>query len=162
MKNKKGVSPLIAWVLIIGLSVSIGFLVINWAMQTVPEPEPELSFCDDVNLFLIDSYVDGDEFVFDITNNGLFTITMWSFGVTQVHSGSTGWCNYLDSELPPGENNNMILSFPIKDYPTPDCDDATGPESEIDPKEIILIPWITPIGEEESVNCNDKKIIINL
>jgi hypothetical protein len=167
MKNKKGVSPLIAWVLIIGLSVSMGFLVINWAKDVIPEPEPDLSFCDDVNLMLISYTSDHNEFVFNIMNNGLFTIKKWSFGVTKTHAGPTNqWCDKLDTfsetvSLIPGDSTELI--FMMGEFPTRLCEDRIDWEGGVvNPEEVVLVPWIIPIEGEDSINCNDRKITIFL
>jgi len=168
MENKKGVSPLIAWVLLIGLSVSMGFLVMNWTKNTIPEPEPDLSFCDDVSLFLINYSVhepNDNEVKFNITNNGLFTIKKWSFGVTNsTNIEGSFWCEISSNfELTPSENK--LLFFEMEDYTdNPLCNEGNpfSITERVLPEEIVLIPWVTPIEGEDRINCNDKKITINL
>ncbi len=175
MKSRKGISPLIAWVLLIGLSVSIGFLVINWTMEAIPEPKPDFSFCDDISLLLVDYTINDNEVLFEIINNGLFSVNKWSFGVTKSYAGVEGqWCEEISIpyHLVPGEDD--ILEFNMGIYSNPSCssyDSDIDGDGEIDitlPEEIVLVPWIMPMGQQDSseedpyINCNDKKITINL
>lgn len=170
MKTKKGISPLIAWVLLIGLSVSIGFMVMRWAVDVIPEPEPDLSFCEDVSLFLINQAMDDSEINlvnFNITNNGLFKIDKWSFGIVYSVGVTYGhWCEEPDLDLLPGENKviSFYLGQPLQGG-SPLCSDIipfVTPISSSDLVEVSLVPWIGPIEDEEKINCNDKKINIKL
>ncbi|MBT7474445.1 hypothetical protein HN706_00700, partial [Candidatus Woesearchaeota archaeon] len=49
---QRGISPLISYILIITLSVSIGFLVINALTSEVDkfEIDPMVGYCDDVSI----------------------------------------------------------------------------------------------------------------
>ena len=157
IKNKKGVSPLIAWVLLIGLSVSIGFLIINWAVQNIPEPEPELSFCDDVSLFLVSSSnEDLGQISFDVVNNGLFNITKFSFGVIKPEEYENAQCIY-SAEVAPGTELSLQIGLETEydDLNCPAEGDGIGRAGEV-----YLIPWIRPIEGEDAINCNGKKLII--
>ena len=168
LKYTKGVSPLLAWVLIIGLSVSMGFLVINWAMEVIPEPEPNFSFCDDVNLFLIDYSIGEDNLLtFNLKNTGLFTITKWSFSLIEAGNvPGARWCEETRSgwNLAPGEEKSVTIY--MGNYIGSLCDsfepfmDADGVIEITPPLEVVLTPWISPISPEEKINCNDKKIKI--
>ncbi len=157
MKEKKGVSPLIAWVLLIGLSVSIGFLIINWAVQNIPEPEPELSFCDDVNLFLVNSNnTEPGKVTLNITNNGLFNITKFTFGVIKPENYENAQC-LVNADLSPGGNSKFNIGL-NESYVSPTCP-SSGDNGSL-AEEIYLIPWIRISEEEDAINCNDKKLII--
>jgi len=158
MKEKKGVSPLIAWVLLIGLSVSIGFLVINWAVQNIPEPEPELSFCDDVSLFLINSdNSEAGKVSLEIKNNGLFTINKFTFGVIDPIGYENAQC-FIEDNILPGDSKPLEIGLEDS-YDVPSCPPNGDGEYGL-AKEVYLVPWIRPLEGEDAINCNDKKLII--
>jgi len=167
-KLKSGVSPLIAWVLLIGLSVSMGFLVVNWVTEVIPEPEADFAFCEDVSLFLISYGLDGNNmFSINLTNNGLFTINKWSFSLASAGNiPAAKWCEETREgwSLNPGENK--LISFKLGEYSSLLCSDVIDFEEEgqllevAPPYEIIITPWISPISEEDKFNCNNKKLNI--
>ena len=148
MKNKRGISPLIAWMLLISISVAIGFFVINWAIENMPEPKPDFNYCEDVSLsFRVPEYTTGDPPTFKVTliNNGYFTIDKISLGA-KYFMGNEEWYEILikgGDGVRPGEEEEIIQSL----------DDG-------DLVEVIIVPWVEIEGE--IINCNDRKIIISI
>ena len=49
-KNKRGVSPLVATVLLIAFAVALGAVVMNWGKQQVDTHMEELEICKDVSI----------------------------------------------------------------------------------------------------------------
>jgi len=148
-KNKSGVSPLIAWMLLISLSVAIGFFVINWAIENIPEPKPDFNYCEDVSLsFKNPEYTTSDPPSFKVTliNNGYFNIDKISLGAKSL-IGNEKWYEIIilggDGIEPNGEANI-----------------TQGLEGITDLSEVVIVPWLDIEGE--IINCNDRKIIINL
>ena len=176
--NKKGVSPLIAWVLLIGLSIAIGVAVITWAIDVIPEPEADIAYCDDVSLSFVDyEFVDdGTEFQdieFHLINTGYFSIDMMSFGFSYFEDvPPESWCDLLVQTTPegdsfePNEDTRYDLNDPGDDDPfvvslvpfNPDCGNANGDylQNYEGVRSVTIVPWINVDGA--TLNCNDRKI----
>ena len=148
-KNKKGVSPLIAWMLLISLSVAIGFFVINWAIENIPEPKPDFNYCEDVSLSFKDPvYTTSDPPTFEVTliNNGYFSIDKISLGA-KFSIANEKWYEIIllgGEGIEPGGEETI----------TQELDGIT------DLSEVVIVPWLDIEGE--IINCNDRKIIISL
>ena len=165
--GKRGVSPLIAWVLLIGLAIAIGVAVINWAIDVTPEPDVDLSYCDDVSISLIQyesPYVPGNVGLdFTIVNNGYFSVDRLTFGFS--HSSSVSpviWCDWLIQKSPerdgllPGSQDVYEIDLAHFDE---DCEESTtgqGVPNPDDVKKVVIIPWISIDGQ--TLNCNDRKL----
>ncbi len=78
MKNKKGISPLIATVLIIGFTIVIAALVITWGTglfkKTVSDTEKSgriSTLCSNSNIEVVDASLSGDKTKVDVTLKNL-------------------------------------------------------------------------------------------
>jgi hypothetical protein len=152
MINKKGISPLIAWMLLISISVAIGFFVINWAMDNIPEPKPDFNYCEDVSLSYSGIEYSDQQISMNLTNNGYFTIQKISFGAKFL-SGNEKWCEE-GIEIIPNINEELNISLT---FDGGDCDGG-GNDVQYSLIEITIVPWI--IVEGDVINCNDRKLII--
>jgi len=165
MLDKKGISPLIAWVLIIGLAIGIGVAVINWAIDITPEPDVDLSYCDDVSISYVyyDFSAPGNDIEVNLSNNGYFSVDRISFGFSRVvDEPANDWCDYLIQDTPGGDSfepgGEMTFAVYLDSFNL-DCGDVGGGDPLYDIESVryvTAVPWISIDGE--TLNCNDRKI----
>ena len=103
MKNKKGLSNLVAYVLLIVITLALSVTVYNWLKVYVSEPEVE-TCSDDVNIILASYSCVGDNLNITLKNKGLFEVDGY---ILRGHNRSDARAGiYLIEELnvsiPPG------------------------------------------------------------
>ena len=176
---KRGITPLLAWVLLFAFAVAIGVFIIGWVNGWLPgvqiQAKPDL-YCDDVQItfqeYCRDSSGDTSLFV-NVSNKGYFTVTR--FTIQRTNSpGTIGSC--LDLLTLPGlePGSEVTLEIPIKGNMTgqvderlanpymKDCDvvrTESSADTSINFTKLSLIPWIDK--DEETFPCIDKKITLN-
>ena len=170
---KRGISPLVSWVLIIGFSVTAGILITQWAIsiaKNVEIPEDPETYCQEVQLDYVSSCLEGDTVKITLVNNGAFSVKRLGLGRVTTDYGKE-WCiDLLDSFtiIAPGEEKEIILKAgsPNSDYNPlgdTDCDSLTGGSNFIsgtfDLLELEIVPWIKP--GEVAIQCSEKGIILN-
>ncbi len=128
--NKKGVETLIAWVLLVGLGITLAALVTNWAIGNVKQFKPSESA--DIDLYCPDLSININS-TCHIKNTGLF-------GVDKIiiQAGSTSKVT-LSPRLLPGE---------VRQY-----GGITGCQSK------SYIP-VTINEEGRDVACSEKKVVL--
>src|SRR3989338_10030873 len=100
MVMKNGVSPLIAWVLLVGFAVVMGAFIFSWTKGTLTDlrigdsQEKEL-YCDSVS-FSVDYLCKGgdnlDELHAEITNKGNYDITTMTISLDFDDNLGPGYC----------------------------------------------------------------------
>ena len=94
IKNRKGVSPMIAYIMLVSFVIVLGVLVYNWMRTYVPQDE--LKCPGDVSLF-IESYSCGDGGLnVTIKNNGKF-----SLGGFFIYASTSPGQNLANKDLSP-------------------------------------------------------------
>ncbi len=131
--GKKGVETLIAWVLLVGLGITLAALVTNWAIGNVKQFKPSESA--DIDLYCPDLSININS-TCHIKNTGLF-------GVDKIiiQAGSTSKVT-LSPRLLPGEVRQY---WDTKD---PNCNLGNG-----------YIP-VTINEEGRDVACSEKKVVL--
>ena len=128
--GKRGVETLIAWVLLVGLGITLAALVTNWAIGNVKQFKPSESA--DIDLYCPDLSININSTCY-IKNTGLF-------GVDKIiiQAGSTSKVT-LNPRLLPGETRQYgsITNCPGKSY----------------------IP-VTINEEGRDVACSEKKVVL--
>ncbi len=135
MKTRKGVSVVVSWVLLVGLSLTMGILVTTWTKQHVKDIEEDISqdietdlLCGDVSLkaFVANPPCDN----INITNTGYHTIIKVSlrhqFGLQDI-----------DLNLLPTESKVLNILIPTK---------------------IEIIPFVQ--AENKLSGCTEKKVVL--
>jgi hypothetical protein len=182
---KKGISPLIGWVLIIGFSVSAGLLITTWAIDQFKDlelPNNWEAYCDQVDLRLSDAgtgleILNNQEIRLNLTNEGAFSIKRLSLGRTTTKF-TLAWCEQLlgGSEITP--NSEQFVTFIVTanntiEYSNVDNVDCSGlnarPQEDLDPltlpwathnlTHVQITPWITI--DDKTFACAEKGIILN-
>jgi len=175
--KKRGITPLIAWVLLFGFAVAAGAFIYGWVGNWLPgieiQAKPEL-YCDDVQISFEDycRIQPGDKNLnLTFSNKGSYTITRLT---VQRTAGSTGSCLQL-IEVKPSDTQKSIeipfnvsltssinLSDPNQSPYMKDCTKAAN-DATTDPNinftEVSLVPWISKDGE--TFPCVNKKITLN-
>ena len=122
-KNRKGVSNVIGYVLLISISVGLSVLVFNWLKFYVDDDDSR-GCPDGVNL-VIQNYtcVSGDSSIIELTlkNKGLFSIDGFVVRVNNRTGAKIGayTLNESKTEIPPGEevyiNYNLFEDYGFED-----------------------------------------------
>ncbi|MEW6063097.1 MAG: hypothetical protein AB1571_01870 [Nanoarchaeota archaeon] len=158
---KKAVSPLIAWVLLIGFTVGVGILVSNFVIKQTERFKPgELVegslFCDSV-AFSVDSYCRGElpnnpsgwgKLTLSLKNRGSFTINKIVYNLNDARGVIS---DSIQLTLQPGGSEEISLA--VKDNNI-----VNGITNNMEIKKLILTPVITE--EEKEVSCSEKKFIM--
>lgn len=153
MMSKKGISDIIAWVLLIGFTIAMAAFVSNWVIEQTKKFNPEGAvggpkiYCEDV-ILNIENIIkrDGDcadegvNFIgtFTLKNKGKFII----YNVKGLGPGA-GKISLPDGKLAPGESKDINFGFLCKE---------SG-------NEIELIPLIKV--EDKEYYCSDSSVTIN-
>ena len=145
MKNKRGVSPAISWILLTGLAVALGGMVTIWMKSTAESSAETLKSkvemdirCDEISLNAYDTPSSINCSNLTIINKGLFSI----YALKIRYDGQTSDHDLSTQPLSPGKLTTIVLNIP-----TP----ITEPE-------IGLIP-LTNL-ENEEIACLEKEIIV--
>ena len=172
--DKKGVSPLVSWVLIVAFSVTMAFLIIPAMIDNIKNnvPEPDIKYCDDVRISLVvmGKTLGGGSLLMNISNDGAFSVQKLSVG--RITSGrGLQWCEYNDFDSIVGGTNSLVPGESKIIFVEMDRDYSSDITLEnfvlcgVNPLSagndifvsVELIPWIKV--EDELINCVDKKII---
>ena len=172
MKNKKAISPLISWVLIVSFAIAMALLVIPFIIDQIGnwDFDPEIEYCKDVSLLAEDVCKDDDGVVhLDLVNTGDFAIKKITLGRT-TNLTAEQWCSYpeLHSIFPfnPGDSESLGISleknytYDVSLETFPECSDLSVVDSEVGAVKIVLVPWIKPDPEVEILQCDERKIVL--
>lgn len=171
---RKGVSPLLAWVLLVAFALTMGAFIMNWATKQVKQFDPSKDadlYCPEVDFAVSDvclTDIDGP-LQFIVTNTGSYTITRLTVA-RETSIDKLGSCYFLnlgdplDPGIKPGEDDDLELKLGgtlISGYnQANDCDgliDPTGPGVTFTSVEIV--PWIEV--NDQSIVCSDNKKELN-
>ena len=168
---KRGISPLISWVLIVAMVVALGAVVvptmIEWAKEW--KFDPPLEHCEDVAISLKGVCKDSDGVLYvNLSNNGDFSIQKITVGrVTNLTSEQ--WCAYseLDSYLPlsPGLvieipfSLNKNYTFDVTNESFVGCSDLGIVNSVAGAVKLEVVPWIKPEPDMDILLCSDQRIV---
>lgn len=181
-KNKRGLSLVIGYILLIAISIVMSIIVYQWLKTYVPTESLE---CDDgTSIFISDISYDCDTGYLDITvkNNGKFSVNGYfihasnkageELATIDISSGITsggdiyGYTNsitFVETEknyLTPDEPTNVITSsFDVSDYNNALVKVEIIPTriQEVDNKERLVSCGSAKI--EESVSCEEEEVI---
>lgn len=186
--ERKGVSPILSWILIIAFSIAMAMIIIPAMVENARNivPKPNIEYCDDVrlslgnltpNIWRTQNY-NGTLNIY-LRNTGSFSIHKLTIGrITSVKSQQ--WCEYSNFSyynfsatrfsgpmpLKPGESQLIKLNidknyyFNITSEGFTECDlcDPPAPVTDSMIAEIELVPWIKI--EDDIIQCDNKKLIL--
>ena len=168
--KKRGISPLIAWILLIGISISAAILVSQWSIEQTKKmefPKNKDFYCDEVDFELNTiCKVDNFKVKFNLTNNGAFTIQRLTVG-RELQQQGEGWCLKTNVDLEPGQTDKIleiIIGSNGANYQNISeeyvlCDNLPPDEALGNIVTLELVPWVEI--ENEAFHCMDKSIILN-
>ncbi len=167
MKNK-GVSPLISWILLVGMTISIGSMVYFWATNfarniNIDNTDNSI-YCDNVALKLISSCRDGSRLNLNITNSGSYNITTMTFTRTTELFPTASCVVFNEPPLAPGRmlNYSFDLSSDITTNSTEIviCPNNPRVDTNDNALDFNVIPWITVSNEDgqKDIACSDRKL----
>ena len=159
---KKAISPLIAWILLIGFTVTMAAFVSNWVIQQTketfqPEKLLESMSCEGVSFSItticIDNVVIGDcpegnKYYFDqikVKNKGAYTIRNMTI-LSLYDAGSRNFNSFDSDYLKSGDDESMNFRRAI----------CIKPDKK---NEIKLIPVIEK--ENKVFYCTNNAVILN-
>lgn len=165
LSMKRGVSPLIAYVFLVALAVSIGMLVISALIDRTQQIDlgQDVDYCKDISISLDNACRTNGILKVDITNNGAFTIYQVTLG-KETNVSSSQSCLYPEanfSSIAPGESSQILLSLNASfsssvNGSLPVCHAVDN--GVVDAAKITIVPWIKPEGDE-IISCTDQKIV---
>ena len=166
MKSKKGVSPLLSWVFLIGFAIAMASFVGTWIINQTEEVEfpgegPDI-YCDSIKLSLINvsRSIDNKTVNFELKNTGNFKIDQFTVG-RDTNSATDEWCLKQNFNLMPGEVAFFNLSASedfesIANYAN--CANYQGETNSEIVTKVTFIPWIKMDGE--FMHCSKQKLIL--
>jgi len=154
-KKKKAVSPLIAWVLLIGFTITMAAFITTFTINRIKSLDIEGSaevelYCGDVQLRLAElCRTSNTSLKVDLINSGLFNIHKLSI--------------QLDSSFQPLKTDSIYFITPIppqeKILHTIELKEVDGRGDHI--RSLTIVPWVVVQDEDDKINeiaCSDKKI----
>ncbi|MFH1377021.1 MAG: hypothetical protein ABIH25_05290 [Candidatus Woesearchaeota archaeon] len=177
--KKRGISPLISWVLLISFAIAMALLVTKWVIDNVENIDigDEEYYCDDVSISIknVCIVVEGGGNTGDIEikmkNNGNFKITRLSLG-RETTEKPEEWCLKLNVQnLNPGQENEPPYYLTIGPMSEnligndttvyQNCDEVEQVYNPEDEKvmSVAVVPWIEI--EDKSIACISKKVEID-
>jgi len=116
MKEKRGLSPVVATTLLVGVVIILGVIIFFWARTVLPEIIYKESvnikqFCDDTD-FSVDAEMSGTSVNLTIINRG--TVPIFGFSIREVGVGGTddlGFAKFEDDSygISPGQTARATL-----------------------------------------------------
>ena len=176
---KKAISPLISWVLLVGLVIAIGSFVYFWAINYARMVDPtkgnlEEMYCDSVRISITDSCRLNDNTLrIDLLNKGSFKIVVLTLSRETGRNPMSSCLELLDPGisdpgiLPGGTYRyNFDVSqslIPLNGVTLDACPTADSVQVVALPNlfvdSVSITPWIKI--KENQIAFNDKKISIN-
>ena len=174
--NKRGISPLIAWVLLVGIAVAVGLVVTQWAIkefQDLDFPEDKETYCNDVDIKLEEICIQfspdniNDSIRLNITNEGFFSVRRLTIG-RQTTAFSEEWCTMLNVLIDPNLNQTIEFkagskNLDYKNIEETSCQTSlTGGFTFNESHKLLkieIVPWIEI--NDETFHCIGKGILLN-
>ncbi len=164
---KRGVSPLLAYVFLVALVVSVGMIVTSALIERAQniDIEDRIEYCEDVTISLEGACKENGAIKVNITNWGSFSIHKMTLG-RETNISAHQWCVYPETfsafPINPGDTGVIPLSLNATfltavNASLPECND--NDEGDAGVAEIAITPWIKPEPEGEIFPCGDKKIV---
>jgi hypothetical protein len=168
---KRGISPLISWVLIVALSVAIGAVVVPVILDKANEWDfdPPLEYCNDISISLKGVCKESDGVLHvNLSNNGDFSIQKITVGKT-TNVTSEQWCTYsgLSSYFPLTPGSMVEIPFSLNENYTSDitnetsvgCSALSQTDSIVGAAKLEIVPWINPEKDVGAFQCPDQRIV---
>lgn len=116
-RNKKGVSVIIGYVLLISMAMALSVLVYNWLRFYVDPPET-ISCPEGVSIIIKDYNCSGSKINVNFQNKGLFTIDGFIFRVNDRENATVGLYDFdygsdvaNGVELKPGDQTSIEYDY---------------------------------------------------
>ena len=112
MRNKKAISVIVSYVLLVVIGISLSVLVYNWLRFYVGEKNIE-TCPDDINLIIQDYHCQSRQLNLTLKNKGLFSIEKYVLRVNDRVGSEIGIyvLNETGTVLAPGEEVNHIYNY---------------------------------------------------
>jgi hypothetical protein len=172
MKSKRGISPLISWILLIGFAVAMAGFVGTWIINQAKEVEfpgegPEI-YCDSIKLSYtsICRSTDNKTININLKNTGDFKITKFLAG-RETNESEEQWClkqNIGDNNKGLMPDEEMLFNLSIGESMIPNnqmyknCNEVIIGISNAIVEKITFVPWIEIEGE--IMYCSKQKVIL--
>ncbi len=158
-KMKKGISPLIAWILLVGFVVMMGAFITNWSIQyirnlPIGEAQEKEIYCSNVQLDIpvFCKYNNNSTLRLDIKNKGNYNITRLVIH-RETTNQSLDYCFILNQDISPTSISDYHLNLGA--ITSGQGCNLIGEESS-DIIEVSIVPAISIKGVEYT--CSEKKI----
>ena len=160
MKNKKGVSIIIGYVLLIVFAMIIGTIVYNLIKTYVPKDVPECP--ESVSIFIKEINYVGNSLNITIINNGLFDIAGYFIRATENSSQKIATKDLSKFLVPINAKEiNKVVMFLGDDNPMKPNDRQTqifNLDTEIYSIEIIPVRFQEEDSKRTFLSCGNSKV----
>ncbi len=168
---RKGISPLLAWVLLVAFALVMGAFVMNWATNQVkqfdPSKDAELYFPDvDFSVSGVCMEATNVALDFNITNTGSYTIDRLTIA-RKTNFDALGSCYILNPTgdgIQPGENKRFdlklrgtLISEELNQVRL--CSALENGDISTNLISVEVVPWIKI--NNQSIVCSDSKKELN-
>ncbi|MBW3004163.1 hypothetical protein KY337_06420 [Candidatus Woesearchaeota archaeon] len=151
-KSKRGISPLVATILLIGFAVALGGVVMSWGQNIVEEGAAGHASCVDINVKLEKNACRGGSgaagFVdFVLENDAPFAVTgmsVWIYGESFDHSNIVKVTDISDIDVKPGEPYAAHVLYDFTRFGTINS--------------VTIVPKVKQAGDY--VLCHDNEITV--
>ncbi len=120
--NKRGISIMIGYVLLISIAIALSVIVFNWMRWYVGGGEEQKDCPDGVSLVIWDYSCSGDELNITLKNKGLFNIDGYVLRVSDVEDAELGLYALNESGSEIGPQKSVSVSYDL----TSPIDDGYG------------------------------------
>ncbi|MEK6974068.1 MAG: hypothetical protein AABW41_02425 [Nanoarchaeota archaeon] len=167
---KKGIAPLISWILIVAMVIATGAFVFYWTTNYIKKINPQEGinedlYCNSVNLKILSSCRRDDHnmLYLNIFNKGSYSLEKLTFFRDTEKNPAASCIQFLPAFLEPGKNfelefniNDTINTDSLQECPTVNLN--KNPEIPY-AEEVAITPWINIEGK--SIACNDRKVKVD-
>ena len=172
--DKKAISQLISFVLLIGFAVAMAAIITTWSIEQVKKVEFDKEnikeLCKDVRLDISGACrtLDGQKVTLRLENPGYFDISFATVG-RETANIPEAWCLDLNFNLTTNLSNRLInytingiflnANFDEDFNQFTECKNLGGGVISEPIDSFTIVPWIRI--NDQSIPCTDKKAIIS-
>lgn len=155
LNNKKALSELIAYVLLVGIALSMSVFVYSWMKFRVEKPFAEEDCPDTVSLVLVSYTCSANVMNVTVQNKGMFDIYGYSIKSSDVEIGLAGKSSF-DLFKKDGESGDNIIEFisALKG----NARNSTLFSYAKNIKQIEIEPYILKEGETDKTFCKNAVV----
>jgi len=159
-KGKKGISPMISYVLLISFAIALGFGVYQWMKSYIPSEELSLECPEGVSIGITDIVCENSQLNLTFKNRGRFDIDGYFIHATNDSSQELATIDLSELLIRGGEKVSGAVKFPgtVSLSPNNEIRNTFNLSFPIYSVEIIPIRFEEINNKKRLVSCKDSKV----